>query len=73
MGPLGQHTIVKKVNAQSLGFGGQNHDLTHREQDYFVCGNQILMTRTFKLVNSRGGVVSLNGGHWVFSLSFQEL
>jgi hypothetical protein len=72
LGPLGQMTIVKKVNAQSLGFGHAIIDLTQHEQDHFVVGGSHLKTLSFKLVNSRGHVVNLNGAWMSFSLLFQE-
>ena len=59
LGPRGEHTICKKVNAQSLGFGGQILDLTQHEQDHIVCGGSNLQTLTFRLVNARGQVLSL--------------
>ena len=31
LGPRGEHTICKKVNAQSHGFGGQILDMTQHE------------------------------------------
>jgi hypothetical protein len=69
LGPLGQMTIVKKVNAQSLGFGHAIIDLTQHEQDHFVVGGSHLKTLSFKLVNSRGHVVNLNGAWMSFPCS----
>ena len=71
LGPRGEHTICKKVNAQSLGFGGQILDLTVHEQDHIICGGANLQTLTFRLVNARGMVVNLNGAHMSFSILFQ--
>ena len=71
LGPRGEHTICKKVNAHSLGFGGQIMDLTQHEQDHVVCGGSNLQTLTVRLVNARGQVVNLNGAHMSFSILFQ--
>ena len=60
------------MNAQSLGFGRSILDLTQHEQDHFVVGGSHLKTLSFKLVNSRGHVVNLNGAFMTFSLLFQE-
>ena len=71
LGPRGEHTICKKVNAQSNGFGGMILGMTQHEQDHIICGSANLQTLTFKLVNARGQVVNLNGGHMSFSILFQ--
>ena len=71
LGPRGEHTVCKKVNAQSSGFGGWILDMTQHEQDHVVCGGSNLQTLTFRLVNARGQVVNLNGSHMSFSILFQ--
>ena len=71
LGPRGEHTICKKVNATSTHFGGQILDLTIHEQDHIICGGSNLQTLSFKLVDARGQVVNLNGAHMSFSLLFQ--
>ncbi len=71
LGPRGEHTICKKVNAQSNGFGDMTLDMTQHDQDHIICWSANLQTLTFKLVNARGQVVNLNGAHMSFSIIFQ--
>ena len=75
LGPRGEHTIMRKVSADSDygGFGGLMLDTLQNEQDYFVCGGLTLKRLKIKLVNSHGQPINLNGTDWSFSIVFQNL
>ena len=71
MGPRGEHTIVRKVNAKA-SFVNVIVDVLHTDQDYFVCGGATIKTIQINLVNSYGHVMNLQAD-WSFSLVFQQL
>ena len=68
-GPKGERNILKKlvVNAP---FGGLVTESWLNDQDYTDCSKHLLRTLEFRITDSYGNTLELNGGHVSFTLIF---
>ena len=68
-GPKGERNILKKV-VVNAPFGGIITENWLNDQDYTDCSKQLLRTIDFRLTDSFGNALELNGGHVSFTLIF---
>ena len=68
-GPKGEKNILKKVVVNSP-FGSLITDTFINEHDYTHCAKHLLRTLEFRLTDSYGNTLELNGGHVSFTLIF---
>ena len=69
MGPRGERNILKKVPT-TAGFGEIITHLYINEQDLNSCSRKLFQTMEFKVTDSFGNALVLNGGHVSFTLIF---
>jgi hypothetical protein len=63
--------IIKKIPVR-YNYNEMLFDSAEAGYDYLDLGRQTISRIDFKLLDSMGHVVELNGNHWSFSLVFQE-
>jgi len=69
LGPRGEMNILKKVVVNSP-FGGIITETWLNDQDYTDCSRHALRSLDFRLTDSFGNTLELNGGHVSFTLLF---
>jgi hypothetical protein len=68
----GERGVLKKVPLRA-SYGELLFDQTVLGMDYLDCSHQSLSRLDFKLKDSYGNTINLNGNHWSFSIVFVKL
>lgn len=68
----GEWGIIKKVPVRA-GYNEMIYDQTVLGMDYLDCSNQTLSRIDFKMKDSYGNIIDLNGNHWSFSIIFVKV